>query len=1206
MTGEHLQFKDLERLASIPGRTLEPEDTSLSDLKNHMGQCADCSRLFDAYSTLRQVQPPVRQEGLADCPADEEWFELAVGVCSKERSGALLAHVQDCAGCAETLKAALRDLDSSIEEEEVRALKSATPEWQEKIAGRMIRESVPATAPRTSKEAWWKTLFSGPVPALVFCTLLVAFVGIWAWRRSPQAPPVAINSTTSSTTPQETDDSLLASAYDQQRRTALHLSGGEPVALHSDTRGTSDTEDSLPLLKLRERTQTQLAQNHNDPYWLQMQGRVALLEGRGDIASKKFRAVQAYGDSSPGLLLDIGAAYFEIGEAAARKKEFLTAADYFTKVIDHPSATEQQKAAAFFNRALSYDQASVYKSAVEDYETALKLEKDAEWQAEIRTYLDKAQEKLRKSEGDGISGLDMSPAGFLAALSATPDSVDDDYEFYFDSASRDWLTHINGQSETAIRRLAEIGLTHHDAWLQDIEESDGTAAGLRQAFQFLASGLEANQLGYADEALSALSQADELFRAARNSPGELRARVELLYTLQRLGRSDDCMRVAASLSGDRQLMRYGWLNAYEVLESGICEASRGDSKTYLHSIQQALDISTQDRFPIEVLREQGMLVEILDSAGQSKEARRIVAEKLDACAAGAVCSPMRVYQFLQSLYNLTAEGNLPGAAAGVARSAAHFAALTPNRQIRGYAQEVLGVAETEAGHTGPAAQAFSSATGILKGMPEGDAENLYHADWETDRSVLLARQGSLAAAIQNMQEAGTKIARTDNLDVKQRYNAEMANLQLDSGNAARAFPFALTAVGDAERALRATQAEAGKLNWEKTYSRGYRLLVESLIGMGRPVESLQAWEWYHSAPYRSAQPAQSDRSPAFYRASVAIDPSRREIDLFVIVARLENYMVIWSISAAPGSSIRVARLPVSPDRLAQTAQVFAELCSDPNSPQSSIDFLGSQLYRDIFSSIDDQVRSASHIALETDATLQLLPFAALVTTDHCYFGDAHTLSMLPAWWTLRPAGSHELTSTAHALVVEGYPTLPSSGSHPANTIPPEYLEFDAVAAHFQHALSLNPEQATVAVLRLHLPEADVFHFSGHSFDEDGESGLLLRPGILFTASDLRGISLRKNKLVVLATCSSAGTADLGLENTSNLTHAMLMAGAANVVATLWDVDAKASRSIMLDLYEALSHSAPIPDAVRIAQQRLRNDPATRHPFFWSSVQDFTQ
>jgi CHAT domain-containing protein/tetratricopeptide (TPR) repeat protein len=992
------------------------------------------------------------------------------------------------------------------------------------------------------------------------------------------------------------EDRLLARAYNEQRRTELQLDGGEPVALFSPTLGPADGDDSVPLLQLRARAQQHLAKGSSTAYWEQIMGRIALLEGNGEEARRRLSMASARDPSLSGLKFDMASAQFEIGEAQSSPLEYAMAADLFGTVIEDPAAAKF-KASAYFNRALCWQRIHNYPAALADFRSALDLEKDAKWQSEIRRRLPDLEDKVNRMQGKPASRLDTTPRGFLAAAQTQPRVADANFEIYLDHASREWLPERTPIARQALHRLAEMGRSHQDRWLSDVLAASDSPHSI-EGFTVLARGLRAEDAGDADTALRNFLVAQHIFHSTGNGAAELRARVEMLYALQRLGHSDRCMQVAQSFFAGSRLKGYAWLYGYQILESAVCNASRGDSQNFLDAIHRALALAGNHSFPIQQMRAQGMLVDTLDAVGQHDEAWQAAAQGLQSCASAPACLPMRSYQFLLSLHFMMAGRELRLAAAQTARSAAEISDFVPNLQIRAYAHEVLGVAETAAGHPAEADRALVQATKVLNSMPAGDAVSLYRSDWETDRSSLLDAEGRRALALQRLQTSENQIARTDNLDMRQRYYAQLAQLLLESGRPAQAESSAVIAVADAEHALRETDSEAGKLAWERAYGRAYRLWVQARIATNRPLDSLQAWEWYRSAPYRQASSA---ASPSLLPVSFALP---RDVDLAVVIARLEDAMFLWTIT--PQASVHVVRLAMPQQRLLQSAHTFAELCSDPDSSPQDIDFLGTQLYQAIFAPVDRQVQAAARIAIEADTSLQLVPFAALVQSRGRYFGEAHTLSMLPAWWTGRPVDATRISPSDIALVVEGTAALPAARSHPANSIPTEYFESGDVAAHFQRSVCLRGSQATIDQMVRNLPQAQVFHYNGHTFADSGRQGLLLQSGQLFTAASLRGISLRNCRLAVLATCSGSAAANPGNEDTSNLTQAFLQAGAQNVVAMLWDADARASRIAMIALYQALAHSAPVPDAVRIAQQRLRDDPATRHPFFWSSMQVFVQ
>jgi CHAT domain-containing protein len=1189
MTDGHIDMADMEGLAGIPEESSAELPPDLSESRDHLMQCPHCSNLLAAYRQLRHTPPSVLEQNPSGCPSDEQWFAFAFGDASADQATGILEHVRCCSACSEKMRALLDVKNKSDDaEQDLGHLRSSTSAWQNRVARQMSLEMTGAGSgtTNTKQESWIRRWRAALILVPAVCSLLVAGAIIITriYLRS-------------------TDRALLARAYDERRLTELYFPGGQPVAVFSPTLGPSEPEDVLPLLELRERAQQHLAKNPNDAYWQQMLGRIALTEGNGEKALKKLELASALNPALPGIKFDLAAAHFEIGEAKQKPSEFVMAADLFGQVVDD-AATVNLKAAAYYNRALCWGRLAVYHQAASDFQSALKFETDAAWRAKIQASLDELKIKERNGEGRGSLDLDTSPDGFLRAMRNDPHRVEPNYEIYLDHASREWLIQHNARSEQALHQLGTVGLTHHDPWLRDLLNGNGNDKS-RHAMASLAGGLQANVVGNADRALSSFATAADLFHQSRNRAGLLRARVEMLYTFQRMGRSDECVKLASDLSPQLRWRDYAWLYSYELLEVSICRNARGDSSEHLSDILQCLELSRAARLPVQVLRERGMLVETLDSVGQTEEAMRETASALKECADGVPCSPMRAYQFQQTLLVIMQEKRLRWAAADVAEAAAHTSESLSNVQIRAYAYEALGTAETEARHIQKARDAFAKASTILNLLPDGNAAALYRADWEADRSILLEQQGKLPLALLNMRRVASQISATDNFDIRQRYYTRMAGLLLDAGRPADALKASLFAVTDAEHALGSARTETERLSWEKSYGRGYRLLVECLAAMGKPRESLQAWEWYHSAPYRSPTPSLDPARPAFAAVQLPASSDARADGLILVMAQLEDAVVVWSLSGSAEKPVRMMVGSSSPQHVSEIAQTFTELCSDRDSSESDIEVLGSQLYRYLLLPFDDLVQHESRLALEVDAHLQRLPFAALIRPDHRYLNDTHSLVFLPAWWTLRPSAPDTIPEKASALLVEGAPGIPNSGTESASTIPAEYFVSREVATHFSRYVIL--QQTNVDQVLRHIPEADVFHYNGHSLTVAEETGLLLQsPNEIFTASKLRGVHLQRCKLAVLATCSSASGSDQGIEDTSNLTHALLIAGAANVVATLWDVDARASRLMILEMYDSLARSTPVATAIHTAQLKMRSDPATRHPYFWSSVQVFTQ
>jgi CHAT domain-containing protein len=110
----------------------------------------------------------------------------------------------------------------------------------------------------------------------------------------------------------------------------------------------------------------------------------------------------------------------------------------------------------------------------------------------------------------------------------------------------------------------------------------------------------------------------------------------------------------------------------------------------------------------------------------------------------------------------------------------------------------------------------------------------------------------------------------------------------------------------------------------------------------------------------------------------------------------------------------------------------------------------------------------------------------------------------------------------------------------------------------------------------------------------GEDGVL-------TALEVAGMDLWGTRLVVLSAC------DTGVGDTSHgegvygLRRALVLAGVESQVLTLWQVQDKRTRDLMIDFYRRLQNGEGRTEALRQAQlAMLRGKGAlSRHPFFWA-------
>lgn len=174
-------------------------------------------------------------------------------------------------------------------------------------------------------------------------------------------------------------------------------------------------------------------------------------------------------------------------------------------------------------------------------------------------------------------------------------------------------------------------------------------------------------------------------------------------------------------------------------------------------------------------------------------------------------------------------------------------------------------------------------------------------------------------------------------------------------------------------------------------------------------------------------------------------------------------------------------------------------------------------------------------------------------------------------------------------------------------------EVDEIAVHFAGREKVARESdATSGFLRAEINAATHLHFACHAqagIFETVETGIVLADGFLpaHELPTLTGASLR---LAVISACQSAVAEIARLPNEVFATStALLAAGSACVVASLWPVDDGATAILMIRFYEEMfANDLEPPDALRNAQLWLRelddqekDDFLTSHPVVGAEI-----
>jgi CHAT domain-containing protein len=248
-----------------------------------------------------------------------------------------------------------------------------------------------------------------------------------------------------------------------------------------------------------------------------------------------------------------------------------------------------------------------------------------------------------------------------------------------------------------------------------------------------------------------------------------------------------------------------------------------------------------------------------------------------------------------------------------------------------------------------------------------------------------------------------------------------------------------------------------------------------------------------------------------------------------------------------------------------------------------------RLYDLLFAPVAELMREEELLIAPT-GPLHLLPFHALWDGEH-YLLERHVIRVTPsASMAVRGSGQgrHPVRAAAWAGL-----------ALPDRNIPAARQEVERAAARFTNARIYVDEGATLAALH-ESAHADILHIAAHGLyrsDNPFFSVLKLADGW----ADVRAIYRLPlaARLVVLSACESGVGQVRGGDEVIGLVRGFLGAGAASVIASLWNVHDASALRLMDDFYAELTqndHATPA-QALRRAQMMAIDN--KEHPYFWA-------
>lgn len=275
---------------------------------------------------------------------------------------------------------------------------------------------------------------------------------------------------------------------------------------------------------------------------------------------------------------------------------------------------------------------------------------------------------------------------------------------------------------------------------------------------------------------------------------------------------------------------------------------------------------------------------------------------------------------------------------------------------------------------------------------------------------------------------------------------------------------------------------------------------------------------------------------------------------------------------------------------------------------TSYDFQNLKNYSDILYTlcldpILHYIWDKNRLCIIPDGPLFNLPFQVLYDSrTKNYLLNAYQIQYLPSLSFLNISNSVAAPSSESKAIVISNPSTYDSGL-------PDLIsasnEVKAVATHFV-ADVFEKENATKEIFLRHHKEYDIIHFAAHSvFDEKFPFSSFIRlagwetDDCKLKAYELIALNL-KCSICNLSTCESGRYYVNSEKEVLGICSSILIAGAKNVVSSLWNVKDKSSSELMKLFYQSLATGVEAPVALTFAQRNIQEDNRFSHPVYWAA------
>jgi CHAT domain-containing protein len=429
----------------------------------------------------------------------------------------------------------------------------------------------------------------------------------------------------------------------------------------------------------------------------------------------------------------------------------------------------------------------------------------------------------------------------------------------------------------------------------------------------------------------------------------------------------------------------------------------------------------------------------------------------------------------------------------------------------------------------------------------------------------------------------------------------------------RSLGLAYFARGDPERAMRALQnalalaedslrrnaIERERLIWNRKTDQAYRAMVQLKLAV-TPQDGFAQWEWFKGASLRGG-PLRGQDLPASYDfpATKVVPFASLEVPADTAVLSFAVFPTFTEAWIYTQNSLREYRLPLSSQEIELLATSYSSHCSRPDSSLRTIQAESRAIYQKLLYPLESSLNTYTHLLVEPDSDLWLIPFETLIDAKGVYLGDRFAISLSPGLDYLAHSSSWHGISEQSRILMAGDPRLISK-----TPLEDAEEETKGIARQFRYSKVLLKNDANSVRITEELADAEIFHFSGHAAASPDGVGLLLGETTVLRATKVQISDFSRLKFVVLSACNSANGSAGVFDYRDSLARLFVGAGIPEVVASRWLVNSRATASLMEDFYAQMLSGKNVSAALRDASHTLRAKEEFAHPFYWAGFSVF--